>query len=286
MVKKLIPLIFIVLLLLTACAAPAAAPTATTQATETPAPTIAPTEEPTPLTTPTPETTVNSQMLADLNQKIQNFLNQKNEFSEEIMFDSGNLFTDIEDNPLKFGIYRGDQLTVGAWLFDTFRRDENDYLIVGFDGVNNERFVTVVEFPTECMLKVGSGLTLTEFSDASGRAEIKVMPSLSDSEEIRNFFEGLKSGPVKMTFYAEPSDKDLSEYGDLEEYLKKINDRTGLVNELFNEVDNNGFANIEGLHPETIEDGTKLVRIENIEEAYTLSSEQIPPFLVAFGYIG
>ena len=48
--------------------------------------------------------------------------------------------------------------------------------------------------------------------------------------------------------------------------------------QLLVEVADNGFTQVEGWYPESISEGTKLVRIESMEDIDKLSSDDLPVF--------
>jgi hypothetical protein len=108
-------------------------------------------------------------------------------------------------------------------------------------------------------------------------------------EAISDFLQSIENSPVRLSFYADVvSDSEMSKYADQRHYVEDLNLRVGLVNEVFAELARNGIANIDaeqGLHPDTIEDGTQLVRIESLDDITGLTSNEIP-FFFAIVYAG
>jgi hypothetical protein len=159
MMKKQIfsALIAILCLLLIACS-PANIATPTSTPTQEPVQTVAPTATltPSPEPTPTPVPTLSPEeiRIAELNQQFQDFLNKEGEFTQEkiasmmMKFDTGTMLqkpSDFDYEKVKLGVADEGSREIQGYFFDYFEKDNRILLIMGFDGKDDNRFITLIE---------------------------------------------------------------------------------------------------------------------------------------------
>lgn len=228
-------------------------------------PTTSSTTEVTP--SPTPELDQQKEAQEKLNQQIQDFLNFEGDFSEENMAKTARLFYDENEKPMKFGCYRDDELEAAGWLFDTYEKNGENWLLVGFDGKDGNRFVTLAKFDTKVNTEAGFGMGVIRWKGYGKNSGFETQKKLKTNQEITNFLESIENNPIRLNFPP----------GYIPEG-KNFNRWTDLINQVFVEVADNGFTKIQRWYPESISPGTKLVRIENVEAVDQISSDDIPEF--------
>ena len=128
---------------------------------EPPPPTAAPTAtpEPTPEPTETPEPTpivdefdFTEERKAELNQQIQDFLSYEGEYSKENI--QKYLLPGVKkDEFYNLGLVKANEsiIETQSWLFDYVEKDGDLLLIVGFDGKDGQRLVTILNIPIHIM---------------------------------------------------------------------------------------------------------------------------------------
>ena len=248
-------------------------------AVETPATTLITTSTPAEESAPIPTMDEEAIERDEVNQRIHDFINFEGDFSEEALIKSRKVFTDWDGKPMKFGRY-DDQMKVAGWLFDSYEKDGENWLVVGFDGKDGERFVTVLRFDTELYTSHGAGFGLATMELDGMAANAKKISSnntegseFNTGAKITELLESIENGPIKIGM--QPGSFPEGPNG------VKFNRETDLINEIFVELADNGVTKMDSNHswyPDSITKGTKIVRIDNIEDAEKISSDDAPEF--------
>lgn len=107
-------------------------------------PTATPTATPSPIPTATPIFSEERNM--ELNQKMQDFLNKEGDFtSEKISSIMIKTTSSLDENEIGLGFANGQ--IIEGYFFDYFENDKSVFLLMGFDGSDGGRFITLVEIP-------------------------------------------------------------------------------------------------------------------------------------------
>lgn len=119
---------------------------ASAQATALPSATITPARTPTPTLDPAATPWMSEEDTNALNQSINDFLNKDGDYTPErisaMMFDLSGLF---DPNQIQLGIV--DATHIEGFLLNYIEKDDSLVLLVGFDGVDGERFVAPIQIP-------------------------------------------------------------------------------------------------------------------------------------------
>ncbi len=225
---------------------------------------------------PSPSPTTAEEALLD--QQIQDFLNSKGEFSDEAL--QNKMFTDVE--PMKFGRFPYSDTGIVVWFFDDIRKDGSDWLIVGLDGKDGKRFVTVFEVQNRANGGVFGNLLVGKDTFTKVRAD-RISQKfdgecmrLESGEEIYGFFSGIANQPLGIRLGTAALNPPVKVDQERQNSFDDYNNRVGLANEVFMEAADNGNTSFSELHPETIKEGTKLVRIEKLSDIGKITSNEIP----------
>lgn len=124
----------------------AATAAASTQAAVSPAATTTPARTPMPTLDPAATPWMSEDDTNALNQSINDFLNKDGDYTpekiSEMMFDLSGLF---DLSQIQLGIV--DATRIEGFLLNYIEKDDSLVLLVGFDGVDGERFVAPIQIP-------------------------------------------------------------------------------------------------------------------------------------------
>jgi len=190
--------------LLAACAPSEAAAGAVTPAPEaaaalTAAPAAEATQSPSPEPTPIiDEFGFTEERKAELDQQIQDFLNYEGKYSRENI---QKYLLPIRDSYYSLGLVNsGDSFNrVQPWLFDCMEKDGDLILMVGFDGKDNKRFITLLNVPLhfkETNPKAGVGFSkISEWNDHTNEESVG---NIGDIDVIKSHLS--KNKPMLIDF--------------------------------------------------------------------------------------
>lgn len=248
----------------------------------TASPTSEPTEAPTtaPTVAPTPEQTVDveAQEKAELNQRIQDFLNKEGEYTDEKLLAitvSKEEITERHPNVTKLGLI-GSSL-VQELLIDSRIKDDNLLLTVGLVDEDGNRYIiceemlTYVFSPEEASMGI-SQLT-KNYGHDSREGEEETVNGMDNILERMEEREG--STIIVMPFpHIDELEYDGKGGAAVDESFEKLKGREDLNKELFNMVYKNGFEPSEDLS--NLNPNIKLVEIRSADDIDNVNLDEIP----------
>lgn len=215
-----------------------ATPTPTESATPTSTATSAPTPSPIPGPTATPW--MNEADTAALNQKIQDFLNKEGDFTPEKvsarMFDMSGLF---DSKQMQLGLV--DATHVEGHFFDYVEKEGSLLLLVGFDGIDGDRFVAPIQIPLYYLEgDLNSHFCFLQYHSDKGYAEKKVDIVHKDIEQLNLQLYNLRGrciafSPARLAF----SGSKTGYSGRVLTYFQQHNEKIGLAEKLLLSVATN-----------------------------------------------
>lgn len=280
---RLVVLPFTITIVIAMLVSAACAPSAEITLVSTPEPTVsetaAPTASPTPTAIPTPTIDkygFTEERKAELNQQIQDFLNYQGEYSK------GNIKKYLlpigygKDKFYNLGLIQSSEsvITVQPWLFDYVEKDGDLLLITGFDGKDNQRFVTVLNIPLHFVdiYPQSSGVALIKLNGWSANGG-QVVGGSNDLDTIKSHL--IKGNPMLIDFISSvASDEEAKEVGgdvlaDINRYYRH---NLSYIGNLIYQIDQNGET-LEN----TLESSDKeIIKIDEISDIDGLDHSTLP----------
>ena len=233
-----------------------------------------------PEVSPSPSATVDQETQAEaiINQQIQDFLNFEGDFTRgkinEIAIKTIN---DIKET--KLGVADPEPKLEGL-LLDFLKKDDSLILVMGFDGADGERFVTLVEIP------VYFHTTEDHFNfyfqkflgDGVSYSSQEIVLNGDDIEsKIIEQLEPLKGDVVAFSAYYEGFSEEITKQHAGERYCIEHNRKAPLGGKLISMVDFNGYDQslLNGFNVSDFED-VQIIKIEKYEDINNVGVSDIP----------
>ena len=264
----------------------ACAPSAEVALASTPVPTItatvAPTASPTPTESPVPTATpiFSEARTVELNQQFQDFLNKEGEFTpektQEMMMATVSLL-DYDKVGLGIADY---QPMIQGYFFDNFEKDNRLFLLMGFDGKDGNRFITLLEIPfylyeaieeAEFLVEkikenfIQSSISEEGYVDYGERA--KLIPLLNT---LKGNVIGLA---LNMDTYSKEGARD-DEYSRIVcGYIDEVNPKVDLSFGLFQLIPSN---EIDFHNKDRIGDSDSIIKIKSCDDINDINISDVP----------
>lgn len=276
------------------------------QSLEPATPSVEVTPSPSPTEAPTPtldEFGFTKERKAGLNEEIQKFLNKEGEYTQEKIF-SMMMETTSPLDPSEIGLgFAGSQLEIQGYFFDYFEKENRIFMLMGFDGKDGNRFVTLVEIPVYFdkniegpvflykKYKVNNILGIDNTTSADANGDIVKSPegNIEDGycyskSEIISLLDSLRSKVInpKLKYW-------FSEFADLPadylksdlfiDYFNESNSKIELVFELLQLVSSNGIT-YEDLEKS---DTSSILIFNNVDNIGDIDVSKVP-VIASIGY--
>jgi len=268
------------------------------------APTVAPTPTASPVPTPTP--IFSETRIAELNQQMQDFLNKEGEFTPEEMssrmmeFCEGNginFKSQLDMNAAGLGI-SSSQSHIQGYFFDYYEKDSRAFLLLGFDGEDGNRFITLAEMPFYLLESVESAsfaflkttvnnIDGTDYDENGSFVQFGdryESISCSDKNELFQQLNLLKGNIIAFIIDDRGNDSSILKEMDLDkaaynlmvEYINESNSKVGLSFGLMELVTSNGIDYKRFIENGTQADKSSILRIENAKEIMNVDITKVP----------
>lgn len=244
-----------------------------------PTPTITPTPTSTPTAIPSPTM---SQEEIELNQKIQDFLYESGDFTDE-KIDNRSLI--YRHSKLDFGWVGGNGSTISlqGWFFDYTR--VNDYLIlaVGFDGEEGQKHVKPVAIPISYFENgnQAASFSFEELRDWNMSTHHKLVWE-SSIDGILFRLNTVKGNPIILSFYNNMANGTIEEavkfFGEgCELYFTELWDTEDLANRLVSDVSVSNNESLLIRAPAEFEfNAENIPEIQNVIDLKNVDISEVP----------
>lgn len=278
--------IFSAYLLITACApseitshANTSEPAPSTTATPTVIPTMMPLITSSPIPTAVP--LFSEERTIELNQQIQDFLNKTREYAPETISSMMiKTISNLDESKIGLGSADGRALIEG-YFFDYFEKDNSVFLLMGFDGSDGNRFITLVDIPfyyfenveraVFSVCKNNENHIYSTYQESKGYKDINSLQPVLN--EVRNRVIAILLAEWSFDWSTVDKSKFSSEFIDYT--INELNPKASLVFGLLHLVTSNGFEIPEADEHES----SHIIYINCVEDLYNIDLTRVPSIL-------
>ena len=208
---------------------------------------------------------------AELNQQIKDFLNYQGEYSKENI---QKYLLPIENNYYKLGLAGNGGNTycrIQMWLFDYIEKDGDLILLAGFDGKDDQRFVTALNIPLHFVNTKPNfgGVSFLKFKEWNYYTQEEIDGTSADLETIKNHLS--RNNPMLFESITDfVSEEEAKKFGEIYQYY-----RNGFLytSDLVSEVVDN---EVELVNKPSSNGAKQIQKIKEISDVYNLNNTEMP----------
>lgn len=261
----------------------ACAPSAEVILPSTPEPTVsataAPSATPTPTASPAPTPTLifSEERTAELNQQIRDFINNQGIFTREKMNEISLLDNSVKKaTPTEFGIIFNSPRLEG-YFFDYFTKDQNIVLVIGFDGKEGKRFVTLLEIALDYLhSQPFYSFSFAKLAERALYTEFTVIKKFSDgnTDEFSSYLDMLKGRVIVIQPSITQFSGDYS--GIIADFVAENNSKVGLSGKLISLVPSNNIKITSDSYIEGSYDEYEIITFDELKDIQDIDLANVP----------
>lgn len=241
--------------------------------------TVAPTATPTPTASPVPTPTpiFSEARTAELNQQIRDFINQEGIFTREKMNEiSLRNNSEKKATPTEFGIIFNSPRLEG-YFFDYFTKDQNIVLVMGFDGKEGKRFVTLLEIALDYLHNQPFySFSFAKLAERALYTEFTVIKRFSDgnTEGFSSYLDMLKGRVIVIQPSITQFSGDYS--GIIADFVAEHNSKVGLSGKLISLVPSNNIKITSDSYIEGSYDEYQIITFDELKDIQDIDLANVP----------